>query len=89
MTSSIAYSLVTLTIDGETLFLQLMDVQNVRKIHVSAQTRVTGNSNTLFKMADLQAQEKEILLKFLHTVDIDSDDDDDDDHEDSIYKCLC
>ena len=28
--------------------------------------------------ADLQAQEKENLLKFLHTVDIDSDDDDDD-----------
>ena len=36
--------------------------------------------------ADLQAQEKEILLKFLHTVDIDSDDDDDD-HEDSISVC--
>ena len=35
--------------------------------------------------ADLQAQEKEILLKFLHTVDIDSDDDDD--HEDSISVC--
>ena len=35
--------------------------------------------------ADLQAQEKEILLKLLHTVDIDSDDDDD--HEDSISVC--
>ena len=31
MTSSITYSLVTLTIDGITLFLQLMDVQKVCK----------------------------------------------------------
>ena len=35
--------------------------------------------------ADLQVQEKEILLKFLHTVDIDSDEDDD--HEESISVC--
>ena len=52
MTSSITYILVTLTIDGVTAFLQLMDVQNVRKIRVSGETRVTGNSNTLFKMAE-------------------------------------
>ena len=40
------------TIDGVTSFLQLMDVQNVRKKRVLVQTRVTGNSNTLFKMAE-------------------------------------
>ena len=31
MTSSIIYGIVTLTIDGITSFLQLFDVQNVRK----------------------------------------------------------
>ena len=31
MTSSIIYSLLTLTIDGATSFLQLLDVRNVRK----------------------------------------------------------
>ena len=31
MTSSITYSLVILTTDGATSFLQLLDVQNVRK----------------------------------------------------------
>ena len=31
MMSSIVYSLVTLTIDGITLYFQLMDVHNVRK----------------------------------------------------------
>ena len=31
MTSSITYGIVTLTIDGVTLFLQLLNVQNVRK----------------------------------------------------------
>ena len=36
--SSIAYSLVTLTIDDITSFLQLMDIQNISK------TKVTGNS---------------------------------------------
>ena len=51
MTSFITYSLVTLTIDGVTSFLQLMGVQNVRKNTRSVQTIVTGNSNTLFKMA--------------------------------------
>ena len=44
--SAITYSLVTLTVDGTASFLQLMDVQNV-------QTRVTGNSDILFKMAEL------------------------------------
>ena len=31
MTSSITYGIVTLTIDGVTSFLQLLDVKNVRK----------------------------------------------------------
>ena len=31
MTSSITYGIVTLTIDGVTLFLQLLDLQNVHK----------------------------------------------------------
>ena len=52
MTSSITNSLVTLTIDDITLFLQLLDVQNIRKICVSIQTRVMGNSNSIFKMAE-------------------------------------
>ena len=57
MTSSSTYSLVKLTIEGEMPFLQLLDGQNVYKkllkIHVSVQTRVTGNSNSLFKMVEL------------------------------------
>ena len=35
MTSSIPYSIVTLTMDGVTSFLQRLDVQNVRKIRVT------------------------------------------------------
>ena len=35
MTSYITYGIVTLTIDGVTSFLQLLDVQNVRKIRIS------------------------------------------------------
>ena len=35
MTSSITYGILTLTIDGVTSSLQLLDVQNVRKIRVS------------------------------------------------------
>ena len=52
MASSITYGIVTLTIDGVTSFLQLLDVQNVRKIRVSVQTKVAGISNRLFKMAE-------------------------------------
>ena len=59
MSSSIMYSLVTLTIDGVTLFLQLMDIQNISKNRYLVQTRVTGNSNILFKMEELKD-----LLKF-------------------------
>ena len=40
MASSITYSLVKLTIDGTTSFLQLMEVQNVRK-----NTRFSPNKN--------------------------------------------
>ena len=46
-------SLVTLTIDGVTPVLQLMDVQRVHKICISVHTRVSGNYNTLFKMVEL------------------------------------
>ena len=52
MTSSIMYSLVTLTIGAVTPFLQLMDVKTYVKIHVLAQTRVMGNSKALFKTAE-------------------------------------
>ena len=52
MTSSITYGIVTLTIDGLTSFLLLLDVQNVRKMLVSVLTRVGGNSDSLFKMAE-------------------------------------
>ena len=49
MTSSITYILVTLTIDGVTSFLQLMDVQKYVKIRISVQIRVTGNSQNFFQ----------------------------------------
>ena len=67
MTASITRSIVTLPIDGVTYLLRLMDVQNARKIHILVQTRVTGNSNTLFKMAELLETLKDlfILLIFL------------------------
>ena len=42
MTSSISYGIVTLTIDGVTSFLQLPDVQNVRK-----NTRFSLNKTSL------------------------------------------
>ena len=45
MTSSITYSLVTLTIDGVTSFSQLI-------IRFTVHTRVTGMSYTLFTMAE-------------------------------------
>ena len=35
MTSSFTYGIIKLTIDGVTSFLQLLDVQNVRKIRIS------------------------------------------------------
>ena len=50
--SSITNNLVILTIDGIKSFLQLMGVQNIRKNMRFMQTRVTGKSNTLFKMAE-------------------------------------
>ena len=41
------------TIDGVTSFSQLMDIKKMYvRIRISVQTRVTGNSNTLFKMAE-------------------------------------
>ena len=40
MTSSISYDIVTLTIDGVMSFLQLLDVQNIRK-----NTRFSLNKN--------------------------------------------
>ena len=52
MTSSITYSLVTLTIDGVTSFLQLMDVQNVSKNTHFSPNKSYGKSHTLFKMAE-------------------------------------
>ena len=53
MTSFITYSIETLTIDGVTSFLQLLDVQKMYvKIRVSVLTRVAGNSDSLFKMAE-------------------------------------
>ena len=52
MTSSIVYRIVTLTIDGATTFLQLLDYQNERKnTRFSLDTRVAGNSDSLFKIA--------------------------------------
>ena len=39
-------------IDGVESFLQLLDVQNYIKIHVSVQTRDKGNFRSLFKMAE-------------------------------------
>ena len=54
MTSSITYSVVTLTIDGVTcniIFTTIMDIQNVN-IRVSVQIRVKENSLALFKMAE-------------------------------------
>ena len=55
---------------------------SVRDLKFSEQPASVENAQA---EAHLQAQEQEILLKFLHTVDIDSDDDDD--HEDSISVC--
>ena len=52
MTSSITYGIVTLTIDGVTSFLQLLDVHNYVKIRIAVQTRVAGKSDSLFKMAE-------------------------------------
>ena len=43
---------MTLTIDGVTSFVQLFDIQNVRKIRISVYTRVAGNSDSLFNMAE-------------------------------------
>ena len=49
MTSSITYGIFTLTIDGVTSFLQLIDVQNVRKnTHFS----LNKSSDSLLKMAE-------------------------------------
>ena len=53
MTSSITYGIVTLTIDGITSFLQLLDVQNVHKYTSYRLNKVAGNSDSLFKMAEL------------------------------------
>ena len=50
MTSSGTYSLVTLIIDSEMMFLQLVDAQTYVKY--AFQTRVTGNPNAWFKMAE-------------------------------------
>ena len=47
-------------------FLQLMDVQNVCKIRVSAQIRFMGNSNDLFKMADPLYNLKESFLFLIY-----------------------
>ena len=53
MTSSITYSLVTLTIHDVTSFLQLMEVQNVNFVNHSFQFKqeLQEKSTTLFKMA--------------------------------------
>ena len=49
MTSSITYGIFTLTIDGVTSFLQLIDVQNVRKnTHFS----LNKSSDSMLKMAE-------------------------------------
>ena len=44
--------IVTLTIDGVALFLQLLEVQMYVKMRVSVKIRVAGNSDSLFKMAE-------------------------------------
>ena len=50
MTSSITitYNIVTLTIDGLTSFLQLLDIQNISK-----NTCFSLNSDSLFRIAEL------------------------------------
>ena len=65
ITSAITFSLDTLTIDGITSVLQLMDVQNVPKTYFSPKT-ATGNSNALFKMEESFLTLKDLLIFFYY-----------------------
>ena len=53
MTSFITKGIVTLTIDGVTSFIQLLDVQNIRKNMRFSPNMVAGDSDSLFKIAVL------------------------------------
>ena len=53
ITSYVTYDIVMLTIDGVASFLQLLDVQSVRKnTRFLVEARVAGNSDSLFKVAE-------------------------------------
>ena len=52
MMSFITYGIVTLTIDDVTSFLQLSDIQNVRKNTCFSLIKRSGNSLSRFKMAE-------------------------------------
>ena len=46
------YGIVTLTIDGLTSFLQLLNIQNIRKNTRFSLNTIAGNIDSLFKMAE-------------------------------------
>ena len=67
MMLSITYGLVMLTIDDVKPFYNYWTFKPYVKIRVSVKTRVTGNSNSLFKMAEslLTLKDSFIFLIFL------------------------